>query len=115
MLCLNAATGEKIYQERFPTAEGAAAPVEAPREGGRGGRGGGAGGSDYASPILVGDKLICVTRSGVTHVWQDGPEFKSLATNRFQSDTSRFNGTPAVSGNRMFLRSDKALYCVSAQ
>ncbi len=129
VLCLNAATGEQVYQSRFPTPDGAAAPAEPPPEGrggggfgnGRGGRGGGGGGGgmgggqDYASPILVGDKLILITRSGLTHVWQAGPEFKSLAENKFASDSSKFNGTPAVSGGRLFIRSDKALYCVSAQ
>ena len=135
VLCLNAQTGEKVYQARFPSAGGAAAPAEpppgergpggggpgasgrggfgGPGGGGRGGRGGG--GSDYASPILVGDKFILVTRSGLTHVWQAGPEFKSLAENKFASDSSKFNGTPAVSGNRLFIRSDKALYCVSSK
>ena len=125
VLCLNAETGEQIYQARFPTAGGAAAPAEpppggggrgafgGPGGGGRGGRGGG--GSDYASPILVGDKFILVTRSGLTHVWQTGPEFKSLAENKFASDSSKFNGTPAVSSGRLFVRSDKALYCVQAQ
>lgn len=108
VLCLDATSGEKIYQERFPSAD--AAPATS--GGDRGGRGGG---SDYASPILVGDKFILVTRSGVTHVWKDGPEFQSIATNRFASDNSKFNGTPAVSGSRLFLRSDKALYCVSAK
>ena len=129
VLCLNAATGEQIYQSRFPTAGGSAAPAEpppgergGPGEGGpppgggfgrgRGGRGGG--GADYASPILVGDKFILVTRSGLTHVWQTGPEFKSLAENKFASDDSKFNGTPAVSGGQLFIRSDKALYCVKS-
>ena len=119
VLCLNASTGEQVYQARFPTPDGTPAPAEPPPErrgGGRGGRGGGmGGGSDYASPILVGDKLILVTRSGLTHVWQAGPEFKSLAENKFASDASKFNGTPAVSGGRLFIRSDKALYCVSAK
>ncbi len=120
VLCVSAETGEQVYQARFPTADGASAPAEPPPPerggGGRGGRGGGmGGGQDYASPILVGDKLILVTRSGLTHVWQAGAEFKSLAENKFASDTSKFNGTPAVSGGRLFIRSDKAMYCVMAQ
>lgn len=116
VLCLDAATGERIYQERFPGAP--ATPVEPPGgEGGgrfRGGRGG-RGGQDYASPILVGDKLILVTRSGLTHVWQEGPEFKSIATNQFASDTTKFNATPAVADDRLYIRSDKAIYCVTAK
>lgn len=119
VLCLDAATGERIYQERFPGAP--ATPAEPPEgEGGarlrfgRDGRGG-RGGQDYASPILVGDKLILVTRSGLTHVWQEGAEFKPIADNKFASDTSKFNGTPAVSGGRLFIRSDKALYCVAGK
>ncbi len=126
VLCLNAQTGAEIYQARFPSAGGAPAPAEpapgggGPGGGGRGGFGGGrgggmGGGQDYASPILVGDKIILVTRSGLTHVWQTGAEFKSLGENKFLSDSSKFNGTPAVSGGRMFIRSDKALYCVSAK
>ena len=120
VICLNATTGAQIYQARFPSPSGAPASAEPPpeerREGrGRGGFGGGAGGQDYASPILVGDKFVLVTRSGLTHVWQAGPEFKSLAENKFASDSSKFNGTPAVSGGRMFIRSDKALYCVSTK
>jgi outer membrane protein assembly factor BamB len=116
VLCLDATTGERIYQQRFPGVP--EAPAEPPRgEGGGRGRGGrgGRGGQDYASPILVGDKLILVTRSGLTHVWQEGSEFKSLAENKFASDTSKFNGTPAVSGGRLYIRSDKALYCVASK
>lgn len=116
VLCLDAATGEKIYQQRLPGT--GAAPAESPREEGgertRGGRGG-RGGQDYASPILVGDKLILVTRSGLTHVWQEGAEFKPIATNQFVSDKTRFNATPAVAGGRLYIRSDKAIYCVAAK
>lgn len=112
VLCLDAATGERIYQERLPGAP--AAPAEPSRGRTRGGRGG-RGGQDYASPILVGDKLILVTRSGLTYVWQEGAEFKSIATNQFVSDTTKFNATPAVSGGRLYIRSDKAIYCVAAK
>lgn len=31
---------------------------------------------------------------------------------KIEDDPSTFNGSPAVSGGRLFLRSDKYLYCV---
>lgn len=49
----------------------------------------------------------------MTHVWEAGPEFKLVAQNRFESDESRFNGTPAVSDGKLWLRSDRFLYCVA--
>jgi hypothetical protein len=39
------------------------------------------------------------------------PEFELLATNELR-DGSLFNASPAVTGNRILLRSDKYLYCV---
>jgi hypothetical protein len=112
--CLDAQTGKQIYQKRLS----ASAAVEEPSEErggrfGRGGRGGGPGGQDYASPIVVNGKVYFVTRSGLTHVWESGPEFRLVAQNRFASDESRYNGTPAVANGKLFLRSDRSLYCVA--
>jgi outer membrane protein assembly factor BamB len=39
------------------------------------------------------------------------PRFELLAHNRIEGDRSVFNGSPAVSGGRLFLRSDQYLYC----
>lgn len=114
--CLDATTGEQIYQSRFPQSDGSpAADNESRRPGppGGGGRGGGMGGQDYPSPILVDGKLYLMTRSGTVFVWEAGPQFNFLTQNRIASDSSRYNGTPAVSNNRLFLRSDKALYCIA--
>ncbi len=104
--CLNAKTGEQVYQKRLS----GSAPVEEPG-GGRPRRGGG--GQDYSSPIVVNGNLYFVTRSGLTHVWKTGPEFQIVAQNRFNSDESRYNGTPAVADGKLWLRSDKFLYCVA--
>lgn len=100
-LCLDAKTGEAIFRERA-------------LEGGGGGRRGG-GKPFYASPILVNGRLYCVSRKNGTFVIAAEPQFKQLARNGFASDNSQFNGTPAVVGNRMILRSDKAMYCVIAK
>jgi len=68
--------------------------------------------SSYASPIVVGDKLIFVRRSGTVHVLKAGPEFEVIADNVFEADETRFSGTPAVGDGDMFFRSDEMLYCV---
>ena len=39
------------------------------------------------------------------------PEFELLATNEL-NDNSTFNGSPAVSGNQLLVRSDRYLYCI---
>jgi outer membrane protein assembly factor BamB len=72
------------------------------------------GGGDrfYASPIMAGDKLYGVSREQGVFVLAAGPTFKQLAHNRFESDTSVFNATPAVCQGQLFLRSDRFLYCL---
>lgn len=39
------------------------------------------------------------------------PKFEQLAVNDLR-DRSIFNGSPAVDGSRLLIRSDKYLYCV---
>jgi outer membrane protein assembly factor BamB len=97
--CLDAKTGELVYQERLPGASSS----------GRGGK------PFYASPVLAGGHLYAVSRRNGTFVYEAKPEFRLVAHNTFSSDDSQFNATPAVSGMRLFLRSDKHLYCVEAK
>ena len=65
--------------------------------------------------MLVGVKLLCVSRKICTFVLSAGSEYKTLAVNVFASDKTQFNGTPAVVGKRLLMRSDSAVYCVSAK
>ena len=104
-LCLDAKTGAEIYRER--ALEGTDAQG--------GGRRRGGGKPFYASPVLVGDRLYCVSRKNGTVVLRAAPKFEKLATNVLAGDTSQFNGTPAVVDDQMFLRSERALYCISAK
>ena len=69
----------------------------------------------YASVVLAGDKLICVSRRGGTYVLAAKPEFEQLARNEFASDESDFNASPAISNRQLFLRSNRYLYCVEAE
>lgn len=96
-LCIDAKTGKDVYRERTTM----------------GSRGGGK--PFYASPVLIGDKLVCVSRRNGAFILAAKPKYELLATNEFASDTTHFNGTPAVSGDLLILRSNKAVYCVGAR
>jgi len=43
------------------------------------------------------------------------PRGRPKKLNKIGGDDSEFNGTPAISGNLLFLRSDKFLYCIGKQ
>jgi outer membrane protein assembly factor BamB len=92
--CEKADSGELVYRER----------VEGMSSGGR---------PVYASPILIGDKIYVQTRESGLFVLEASEQYKVLARNSFESDKTIFNATPAVSRGQLFLRSDKALYCIS--
>ncbi len=83
--CLDAATGEQVWQQRI------AGPFS-------------------ASPIIAGGKLYAVNEEGKTAVVQLGDKPKVLAVNDLK-DT--FLATPAVAGGTLFLRSDRHLYCIA--
>lgn len=87
--CLDAKSGRIVYEKRID-------------------------GYVYASPIVADGKLYYVTRTRGVLVLPARPEFRVLSHNTIKSDTSVFNGSPAVSGNRLFLRSDRFLYCLGA-
>lgn len=86
--CLDAKTGDIVYEARVPRAD-----------------------QIYASTILIGDRLFYVGRSGKTFVVAAKPEFELLATNDL-NDRSLFHASPVATDGRLFLRSDKALYCL---
>jgi hypothetical protein len=62
--------------------------------------------------VLCDGKLFVPSRWEGVYVIDAKPEFKLLAQNKFEGDESDFNGSPAISGKQMFLRSNKALYCI---
>jgi outer membrane protein assembly factor BamB len=111
--CLDAETGRQIYQQRLADGGGEPASDRRGRFGRGGFGGGGAGGQDYSSPIVVNGNVYFTQRSGVTHVWKAGADFQLIAHNRFESDDSRFNGTPAAAHGKLWLRSDESLYCIA--
>jgi outer membrane protein assembly factor BamB len=90
--CSSAKTGEQIYRERVSELEGGR-PV-------------------YASPVFVGGHIYVVSRGRGTFVYSPSDQFKVISQNIFAGDDTDFNATPAVADGKLYLRSDKALYCV---
>lgn len=86
--CAKADTGEIVYEQRLERA-----------------------GQVYSSALLANGKLYYLTREGRTFVLAAKPKFEQLAVNDLR-DRSVFNGSPAVDGNRLLIRSDKFLYCI---
>ena len=88
-VCLNAETGEIVFNDRLP----------------------GRTGSVYSSPVLAADRLYVVSRERGTYVYSADAKFELLAHNELESDDSKFNASPAVAGDQLFLRSQTHLYC----
>lgn len=88
-LCLSASDGEEQFRTRLPTRSRV-----------------------YASIVSDGDKLFLTTRDAGVLVLAAQPEYKELAINRLGSEEERFNATPAITKNRLLIRSDRRLYCV---
>ncbi|MFT7633385.1 MAG: outer membrane protein assembly factor BamB [Mariniblastus sp.] len=69
---------------------------------------------DYASPVVVGDRLFWLNASGQMYVFGLDEKVQQLAVNELTSENEVFlGGAPAVSNGRMVLRSSKFLYCIA--
>jgi outer membrane protein assembly factor BamB len=91
--CSDAATGELVHRDRVPGMASGERPV-------------------YASPIAIDGKIYIQTRTSGLYVIEPSDELKIIAQNKFASDSSIFNATPAVDNGQLFLRSNEFLYCV---
>jgi outer membrane protein assembly factor BamB len=82
--CADAATGQKVWQKRL-------------------------GGIFFASPVAADGKVYMLSETGEAFVLRAGRQPEVLATNDLGE---RFLASPAISGHRIFLRSDGALFAV---
>ena len=92
MCCQEAATGKYVYSERLKGA-----------------------GNIWASPILADGKLYFPSQRNGTYVVAARPKYELLAHNVFADDSSRGNGSLAVSHGQLFLRNDQYLYCIGTK
>lgn len=91
--CQNAANGDFVFQTRPEPA-----PVRV-----------------WSSPVLVDGKLYIVSQHSGTYVVAAKPKYELLAHNVFADDDSRTNASPAVGDGRLYLRTDRRLYCIGAK
>lgn len=84
--CLKADTGEVVWNERVS-------------------------GGFSASPVHADGKLYLLDNNGDTTVIEAGPQFKVLAKNPLTEPTQ---ASMAVAGGRLFIRTEKNLYCVAS-
>ena len=65
----------------------------------------------YASPVGVGDRVYFSSRDGEFLVAQAGPTFEVLAESELDD---RFDASPAIVGDVIYLRGRRNLYCIAA-
>lgn len=82
--CMNAGSGEIVWQNRL-------------------------GGNFSASPVYSDGRVYFVGDNGETTVIEAGPEFKLLAKNPLGE---RVQASPAISQGKLFIRSEKTLFCI---
>jgi outer membrane protein assembly factor BamB len=89
--CIELATGKDKWQERLKAT--------------------GSKGEIWGSTVMVGDNIYVVNQSGDTFVFKANPEkFELVATNPLNEPS---NSTPAISNGEIFIRTHRALWCIS--
>lgn len=88
--CLDATNGETIFQERLPDRFGIV----------------------YSSPVIADGRIYLFSREGGSVVLEAGGEYRELARNP-PLDRSAVNGSPAIAGDRLLVRSDRFLHCLA--
>jgi outer membrane protein assembly factor BamB len=83
-----AATGQVLQVERLPSL-----------------------GNYYASPVSADGKVYFASQQGVVSVIANEPGWRVIASHDFKE---KIYATPVVEGGRLFIRTEKALYCFQA-
>ena len=86
--CFNAKTGQPVFSEER---------LEGPS-------------GVYASPVGAGGRVYLAGRNGTSVVLKQSDKFEILATNKLDE---KFDASPAIVGNELFLRGHDYLYCIA--
>jgi outer membrane protein assembly factor BamB len=82
--CIQGATGQVLWRQRLP-------------------------GKYSASPVYADGKVYFLSESGRATVIEEGPQYKLVAQNELGQTCC---ASPAISRGNLFLRTEKALYCI---
>jgi outer membrane protein assembly factor BamB len=88
--CINATTGEIVYEERIQPSPG----------------------QIYSSPILTDGRIYYLSRSGECVILPAEPRFEILARNRLPRSAGVYNASPTIMGDQLLIRADKMLFCI---
>lgn len=91
--CANLKTGELAFSEELAPNPGAV----------------------YASPVLAGGNIYFIGRGGRATIIKAAPQLAVVGSATLEGGRGMFNASPAVVGGRLFLRSNKRLYCIAAK
>lgn len=92
MSCVDAKTGDVLYQDRLPDA-----------------------GAFWASPWLYNGLVYCPDENGNTFVLKPGPKLDLVRVNKLPEDNARYWATSAASDGTLFIRSSNTLYALFAK
>ena len=71
------------------------------------------GGAFTSSPWAYNGKVFFLDENGVTYVLQAGHKFKLLRPNRLNVKKDMCMATPAMAGDKLLIRTDASVYCIS--
>lgn len=66
-------------------------------------------GDFYSSPVIAGDMVYATTREGNTLIFRSADIYEAVGEGILGPDV---NATPAISGDKIFIRGDKELFCI---
>lgn len=84
LVCLDAQSGKKLWEHEFES-------------------------GFYSSPVLVGDRIYVADKDGNVHIVQAGSTFNLIASRKMGEPVF---ATPAFMDGRIYIRTDKHLYCI---
>ena len=66
----------------------------------------------FSSPVYADGKIFCGSQTGEVLAVKEGPKFEILGVSTLDSP---INATPAVGNNKLFIRTEKMLWCVGGE
>jgi outer membrane protein assembly factor BamB len=87
--CVDLKTGEFVFSEEATESRGA-----------------------YASLLLAGGKIYSLGRGGKMRIFEAAPELNVLGECTLENGRGMFNASPVADANRLYLRSNRWLYCI---